>query len=231
MCGRFTIATDKRALEERFAFKAPDLQFAPSFNVAPTHEVLTVTGNGENHAQYMRWGLIPGWAKDPSIGNRMINARSETVADNPVFRSAFRKRRCLVVADGYYEWWTVGSRRQPMRIVLKSGEPFAFAGLWEVWRRPEGARVLSCTVITTGPNSLVEPIHNRMPVILSRDTESIWLDSAVQDPGLLTSLLVPPPDEAMEAYEVSPLVNSARNNVAECIAPLNSAERDQLAFL
>jgi putative SOS response-associated peptidase YedK len=168
----------------------------------------------------MRWGLIPSWAKDQSIGSRMINARAETLSEKPSFRDAFRKRRCLVVADGFYEWQKVAGRKRPMRIVLQTGEPFAFAGLWESWRDPEGTTVRSCTIITTGPNSLIEPIHNRMPVILSRDDEARWLDPEMDDPPSLLQMLAPYPQGAMDAYEISTLVNSPANDVPDCIERL-----------
>ncbi len=166
---------------------------------------------------YMRWGLIPLWAKDMSIGSRMINARAETIAEKPSFRNALRRRRCLVLADGFYEWQRVGKSKKPMRIVMRSGEPFAFAGLWETWRDPEGTVIPSCTIITTTPNELLKPIHNRMPVILPRDIEDFWLDESVDDPAALTSVLTPYPDDEMEVYEVSSLVNSVANKGPEVI--------------
>ena len=165
----------------------------------------------------MRWGLIPSWAKDMSIGSRMINARAETVGEKPSFRNALRRRRCLVLADGFYEWQKLGKQKRPMRIVMQSGEPFAFAGLWETWRDPQGDVIPSCTIITTSANDTLGPIHDRMPVILPRDLEDLWLDNSVDDPDALTSVLTPYDDDAMEAYEVSPLVNSARNDGPEVV--------------
>ena len=207
------------SLQMRFGFRAGDLQYRPRYNVAPTQEVLTVTSDGaENGGQFMKWGLIPFWAKDPSIGSRMINARAETVAEKPSFRQAFQKRRCLVLADGFYEWRKEGRLKVPMRIVLKSGEPFGFAGLWETWRSPEGELVRSCTIVTTVPNAVMEPIHNRMPVILAKETETLWLDPANSDTAELRELLVPYPAGEMEAYEVSRLVNSPGQDLPDCIA-------------
>ena len=220
MCGRFTLVADDASFEERFSFSGSDLQFVPSFNIAPTQSVLTVRRDGEIHAEYMRWGLIPSWAKDPKIGSPMINARSETLAEKPSFRTAFRRRRCLIPADGFFEWQKSGSSKRPMRIGLKNAELFAFAGLWEYWKDPQGDPILSCTIITTTPNEMMEPIHDRMPVILTREAEDIWLDSDVQDTGLLSELLVPYRAQDMEAYEVSTLVNSPRNNSPEVIAPV-----------
>ena len=166
----------------------------------------------------MRWGLIPQWAKNASIGSRMINARAETVAEKPAFRDALRRRRCLVLADSFYEWQRVGSAKRPMRVDMRSGEPFAFAGLWSVWRDPEGNRVPSRTIITTAANDLLRPIHDRMPVILPRDLGEFWLDASVEDPNVLGSILTPHPSDPMDAYEVSSLVNSAANDSPGVVA-------------
>ena len=170
----------------------------------------------------MRWGLIPFWAKDIKIGSRMINARAETVADNRAFKNAFQKRRCLILADSFYEWRGTGKNKQPMRILLRSEQPFAFAGIWETWRdksRPETETISSCSIITTVPNSLVEPIHDRMPVLLPRELEGDWLDLDNQDTGLLREILLPYDPGLMTAYEVSTRVNSAKNQGPELILP------------
>lgn len=198
-----------------------EFSYGPSFNIAPTQNILTVVNEDGNHARHMRWGLIQSWAKDASIGNRMINARAETVAEKPSYRSAFRRRRCLILADGFYEWQKVGPSKRPMRIVMSSGEPFAFAGLWETWKPPEGETITSCTIITTTPNELMEPIHNRMPVIIPEQAEAFWLDPDVQDAEALSELLVPYSASEMKAYEVSTLVNSAANDSPEVIAPVS----------
>ena len=211
MCGRYSLTADLAELAGRFEFDGDWDAFERRYNIAPTQEVLTVVGGEKRRGGFMRWGLIPHWAKDSKIGSRMINARAETVAEKPSFRTALRRRRCLVLADGFYEWQRVGKNKRPMRIVMRSGEPFAFAGLWETWRDPEGTVIPSCTIITTTPNDLLKPIHNRMPVILPRDIEEFWLDDSVDDPAALTSVLTPYPDDAMEAYEVSSLVNSVAN--------------------
>lgn len=230
MCGRFTlIAWDEverrflpdgsgmEIIRERFA----DAEPPPRYNIAPTQDVITITSDGEaNAAQFMRWGLVPSWAKDVSIGSRMINARAETLAERPSFRTAFRRRRCLVVADSFYEWKRDGRKRTPMRISLESGELFGFAGLWESWKSPVGRRILSCTIVTTEANDFIAPIHDRMPVILSQDAEPMWLDPDVQDTDALSKLLTPYPSDLMSAYEVSSVVNSAANDVPECIAPV-----------
>ena len=183
------------------------------FNIAPGQEMLTVVGDGSrNNALYMMWGLIPSWAKDPSAGSRMINARAETIDARPAFRNAFERRRCLVPADGFYEWMKVGRRKTPVRVILRSGEPFAFAGLWETWRSPEDVVVTSFAIVTTTPNAVLQPIHNRMPVILPREAESLWLDTGRASPDELRRLLAPYPAADMEAYEVSSLVNSTGND-------------------
>ena len=218
MCGRYSLATDIEGLSRRFDFKAAGLTFRERFNIAPTQQVLTITNDGsDNQAQLMKWGLIPFWAKDPKIGNRMINARAETVAENRVFRQSFQRRRCLVVADGFYEWRKEGKGKVPMRIILNSGEPFGFAGLWETWKSPDGGNVQSCTIITTTPNEVMEPIHNRMPVILPRESEGLWLDSENADSERLKSLLVPYRADMMEAYEVPTLVNSPKNEIPDVL--------------
>lgn len=167
----------------------------------------------------MRWGLIPFWAKDPSVGYRMINARCETVATSGAFKHALRHRRCLIPADGFYEWKKEAGSKIPMRILLKGGEAFTFAGLWETWKSPEGQTIESCIIITCGPNELMAPIHDRMPVILPEKVEATWLDSGTEDPAQLLPLLVPYPSERMKAYRVSPLVNSPKTDSPACIVP------------
>jgi len=220
MCGRYTLTTDIRELEDRFHFIAEGLDLIPSYNTAPRQPVLTIVREDDNVGRIMKWGLIPSWAANPSVANKMINARSETVAEKPSFRAALAKRRCLIPADGFYEWQKTADGKRPMRITLASGEPFAFAGLWEIWNTPKGDTVHTCTILTTSANESLAPIHNRMPVILSREAEDIWLDHTVQDKSLLKSLFVPYDPSETVAYEVSTLVNSAANNVPEAISPV-----------
>ena len=218
MCGRYSLTADISQLARRFEFDDDWLSSEATYNIAPTQQVLIVREGGEDagrRATYMRWGLIPSWAKDLSIGNRMINARAETVAERPAFRTALRRRRCLVLADGYYEWRRDGRSRTPFRVTLASGEPFAFAGLWETWQDPAGQTVPSCTIITTAANEILSPIHDRMPVILPRESETLWLDHDVQDTALLAGVLAPYPAEGMDTYQVSSLVNSTANNCPE----------------
>ena len=222
MCGRYSLVTDASELALRFDFEGDGEPRPPRFNIAPTQEVLAVTrneGDARNVARPMRWGLIPFWAKDRSIGNRMINARAETLDTSRVFRRPFQRRRCLVLADGFYEWLRVGGARIPWRIALRSGEPFAFAGLWESWRSPEGETVQSCTIITTEANAVMERIHSRMPVILPRHAEDLWLDASGEVPSVRRKeLLAPYAGDDLEVYEVSSLVNSARNDTPEVMA-------------
>ena len=215
MCGRYSLTEDLGELARRFEFDGDWDAFERRYNIAPTQNVLTVVGGESRRGGYMRWGLIPSWAKDKSMGSRMINARAETVAEKPAFRNALRRRRCLILADGFYEWQRLGKQRIPMRIVMRSGEPFAFAGLWETWRDPQGDVIPSCTIITTSANDTLRPIHDRMPVILRRELEDLWLDGSVDDPDALTSVLAPYEDGAMEVYEVSALVNYAANEGPE----------------
>jgi len=217
MCGRFTLTADLEQLEERFSFHAADLSVHPRYNIAPSQQVLAVIGAGERRGGLLRWGLIPSWAKDPSLGNRMINARAETLAEKPSFRRALQKRRCLVPADGFYEWKPEGKQKTPMYISLQSHEPFGFAGLWETWKAPDGETIHSCTIITTEPNFLVKSIHTRMPVMLTRDAEAFWLDRSIEDPERLLPLLVPYADQEMKACAVSPAVNSPKNDSPMCI--------------
>lgn len=221
MCGRFTLTADQDSFEDRFSFTGFELGWVPSFNIAPTQDVLTVTNDGsENHAKLTRWGLVPSWAKDSKIGNRMINARAETLAEKPSFRTAFRLRRCLIIADGFYEWKREGSQKIPMRITAESGGMFAFAGLWETWKQPDNSWLLTCAIITTSANEFMTSIHDRMPVILPRESEVLWLDHDEQDVATLSELLLPYDSDQMEAYEVSTLVNSPRNNSPELISPV-----------
>ncbi|MCE2465027.1 MAG: SOS response-associated peptidase [Dehalococcoidia bacterium] len=208
MCGRYSLIADLRGLQTRFSFEEFQ-EYAPYHNIAPTSRVLTVRGSGPRQAEVMRWGLVPSWAKELSVGSRMFNARGETVAEKPAFRTALRRRRCLVLADAFYEWQKTRNGKRPIRISLASGEPFAFAGLWETWKDPSDTVIPSCTIITTAPNDLISPIHDRMPVILPKEMEELWLDEEVQDPAVLTDLLRPYPADQMAVCEAENLGISA----------------------
>ncbi len=221
MCGRFTLTIDTGGLQQAFpGFAPPPGGLTPRYNIAPTQPVAVIANDGRSRVEYFVWGLIPSWARDPAIASRLINARAETLAEKPSFRAAYRRRRCLVLADGFYEWRRDGKVKTPVWIHLRSGEPFAFAGLWEVWHSPQGDEIPSCTIITTGPNDLVRPIHDRMPVILPRERYAEWLDPAERPAGALAPLLAPYPAESMAAHAVSTAVNNARSDSAEMIRPV-----------
>ena len=218
MCGRYTLKTPASVLTELFDIEEAPSSVTPSYNIAPTQRVATVLSeNGKRKLEMLRWGLVPSWADDPEIGNRMINARAETVAEKPSYRKAFRKSRCLVLADGFYEWQKTESSKQPFHIRMKDESPFAFAGLWESW--DNGEEIRSCTIITTNANDVVGGVHNRMPVILQPEDYEMWLDPDFDEREPLTSLLKPFPADAMEAYPVSRRVNKPSNNEPGCIEP------------
>ena len=221
MCGRYTL-TKLEDLLRSFPFVTTLPEVHARYNIAPTQPVLTVTNNHADRFEFFHWGLIPSWAKDPSIGGRMINARAETLAEKPSFRTALRRRRCLIPADGFYEWRKEpdGKTKTPMYIRLKGGKPFAFAGLWDVWHAPDGSTIPSCTIVTGEPNRLIASIHDRMAVILPPEHYQQWLDPEEQDAPALAALLRPYPADEMEAFPVSRAVNSPKNDVPECVAPV-----------
>jgi putative SOS response-associated peptidase YedK len=202
-------------------FEAP--AWRPRYNIAPTQPAPTIviaSADPRREFTLLRWGLIPSWAKDPAIGSRMINAQAETAATKPAFRSAFRKRRCFVLADGFYEWGQQGRTRQPYYIRLRDGRPFAIAGLWERWEGASGTPITSCTLLTIAANDLIGAFHHRMPVILDPEHYDLWLDPSVRDPERLQPLLRPYPADAMSAYPVSTRVNNPAHDSPDCIAPL-----------
>lgn len=219
MCGRFTLTVEPAGLQEAFPEFTFPAQIPARFNIAPTQPVLVLPNDGTNKADFFVWGLVPSWAKDPAIGSRLINARSETLAEKPSFRSAYKYHRCLIFADGFFEWQTRPGGKIPNHIRLKSGKPFAFAGLWEHWLSPDGSEIKSATIITTSPNELMAPIHDRMPVILPHAAYERWLDPTPLFPVDLNSLLVPYPADEMIAYPVSTLVNSPANDRPEVLVP------------
>jgi putative SOS response-associated peptidase YedK len=221
MCGRFTLASPKEAIRELFPlFDLVDLK--PRYNIAPTQPIAAVRRLPESaqpESVYLRWGLIPSWAEDAKIGNRLINARAETVATKPAFRAAFRQRRCLILADGFYEWQKTGHAKQPYYIRRRDGKPFAFAGLWERFRGAEKP-IESCTIVTTDANELMRPLHDRMPVILDRADFETWLAPAEQRTEMLQELLRPCPSDILAAYPISTQVNNPRNEGPACIEPV-----------
>lgn len=220
MCGRFTFALSPELLAAIFG--VPTLQELPRrFNIAPTQQILTVRGTSAgNRLSFMRWGLIPFWAKDPSIGSRMINARCESVHEKPAFRHAIRFRRCLVPASGFYEWKEEAGKKYPFYVRMRDGDIMGFAGIWDRWMDPEGKTLESCSILTTSSNRLLRPLHDRMPVIINPEEYGLWLDGEITVPDRLKILYKPYPDDQMEICPVSPLVNNPRNDSPACIEPV-----------
>ncbi|MCG8348455.1 MAG: SOS response-associated peptidase [Chloroflexales bacterium] len=219
MCGRYSLQASGAAVAEQFQLiEVPEL--TPRYNIAPTQPVAVVRASANGNTLHMlRWGLIPSWSKDSSASARMINARSETAAEKPSFRAAFKQRRCLIPANGFFEWQGKGRQKQPFYFQLDDSQLFAFAGLWEGWKGPDGL-VETCTILTTSANDLLQPIHDRMPVIIDPANYGLWLDSSLHDPDPLQDLFQPYPAAAMRAYPVSTVVNKPANETPQCIAPL-----------
>jgi putative SOS response-associated peptidase YedK len=219
MCGRYALAIEHELLRIRYGFAPGSVSTAPRYNVAPGQDNPIIIGGAGRELKPMRWGLVPHWAKDTSIGNKLINARADTAHEKPSFRDAFKKRRCLVPATGFFEWvQSKGQRgKRPMYIFLPDEKVFSLAGLWSAWRSPTDEEIRSYTILTTDPNDFMKKYHHRMPVILERGTEDVWLDEALSDPQKLQELLRPFAAQKMDAYEVSTIVNSPRNDTPECI--------------
>jgi putative SOS response-associated peptidase YedK len=231
MCGRFVSATPPDQVAAYFGTEAPEALLEPGYNVAPTNDVYAVLADGSTrHLDAFHWGLVPAWAKDPKIGSKMINARAETLAEKNAYKAAFKRRRCLIPADGFYEWrkhpTEAKGKKQPFFIHRPDGEPYAFAGLWEVWRGPDKDQepLRSCTIITTAPNEPMAAIHDRMPVILSPDAWDTWLDRDNDDLELLGKLLVPSPPQIISMHPVSTDVNNVRNKGPELTQPIDPAD-------
>jgi putative SOS response-associated peptidase YedK len=225
MCGRYTLIKLADFLDV-FPWIGPPDQPAPSrFNIAPSQPILAVPNDGKNKLEMFQWGLVPSWAKDPAIGNKMINARAESLATKPAYRAAFKRRRCIIPADGFYEWRKEpgGKTKTPIYIRRRDHKPFAFAGLWEVWRSDDGTELPTCTIITGEPNELVKPIHDRMPAILTPEAIRKWLDPHELPPEDLLKLLAPYPAQEMEAKPVSKTVNNARVDSPECIESMTDS--------
>ncbi|WP_035297071.1 SOS response-associated peptidase [Brevibacillus thermoruber] len=218
MCGRFTLVTDPEKLMSRFHLQEISFDLKPRYNIAPGQQIPAIlAGGGRRRIGQLRWGLVPSWAQDDKIGYKMINARAETLREKPAFPRLFERKRCMIPADGFFEWKQMDGRKQPMRITMRSGEPFAFAGLFDTWTAPDGQKLHTCTIITTRPNEVVADIHDRMPVILRPEDEDLWLDREKYDPDLLQSLLVPFDPGQMRAYPVPTIVGSPKNDFPECI--------------
>jgi len=222
MCGRYVISSSPEAIRAAFGYgERPN--FPPRYNVAPTQPVPVVRlVDGKRSFALMRWGFVPGWVKDPKTVSLMINARGESVGDKPAFRNAMRRRRCLIPADGFYDW-RPGVAQRPYFVRAKSGAPLAFAGLWETWIGPNGEEVDTAAIVTTRANRLLAPIHERMPAIVAPEAFDLWLDCAKVDAATAAALIAPAPEALLECYEVSPAVNRVANDSPDLIAPASAA--------
>lgn len=219
MCGRYTLLADELKIRQAFQIHHHIDSYVPSYNIAPGQEVLAVIHDGqERRAGYIRWGLVPSWAKDEKIGYKMINARSETAHEKPSFKKLMARKRCLIIADSFYEWRKTDKLKQAERIELQSGRPFAFAGLWDQWKQGDKA-LFTCTILTKKANEFMESIHHRMPIILPKDQEEDWLSPDLQDPFLAYQFLQSVKSEALMSYKVSDYVNKASHNDELCIKP------------
>lgn len=221
MCGRFSLFAEPAELIKRFGIHTFTFDFLPSYNIAPGQNIPAILSDqGQRRMGQLHWGLIPSWAKDESIGYKMINAKAETIQEKPSFRTLFVRKRCLIPVDGFYEWKKTPDGKQPMRIVMKNRESFGLAGLFDTWVKPDGEKVHSCTIITTEPNKMMRDIHERMPVIIGKEHEELWLNRDYTDTMVLQSLLQPYDEQLMEAYPVSSIVGNVRNNHSDCIADI-----------
>jgi putative SOS response-associated peptidase YedK len=222
MCGRYTLISLADFVDIFPWIRGLEQEYPPRFNIAPSQLAPVATNRPQPQLELFKWGLVPSWAKDPAIGNRMINARAETLMEKPSFRTALKRRRCLVPADSFYEWKLNpdGKTKTPMRMRLRSDKPFAFAGLWEHWHGDEGSELLTFTIITTSPNELLKDIHNRMPVILTEEAARKWLSPGEADPVQMHAFLQTLPSELMMAEAVSKTVNNPANDSPQCIVPL-----------
>jgi putative SOS response-associated peptidase YedK len=233
MCGRYRLSRRKQIIEEHFDTVTGEEDWTPRYNIAPTHPVPVIRQHPKEprrELSLVRWGLIPSWAKDSSSAARMINARSETAATLPAFRDAMKSRRCIVPADGFYEWKRTGKARQPYCFEISDGELFAFAGLWERWKDPTGAWVKTCAILTTTPNAVTATVHDRMPVILNPDCYDLWLDPGFTDVAAVSELLKPFDAAAMRCYAVSARVNHVANDDADCCAPVEVVQAPARLF-
>jgi putative SOS response-associated peptidase YedK len=234
MCGRYKLSRRKQIVEEYFDSVSGEEDWAPRYNIAPTQPVAVIRQNPKEPVRelsLMRWGLIPSWAKDPSAAASMINARSETASTKPAFRDALKSRRCLIPADGFYEWKRDGKHKQPFCFEVGKGELFAFAGLWERWKNPSGDWVKTCSILTTTPIAVTAPVHDRMPVILEPDSYDLWLDPGMRNVAAASELLKPCDVRLMRCFPVSTRINHMANDDAECSAPVELAEVQNSLFL
>ncbi len=217
MCGRYRLSRRKQVVEEYFESPSEEEEWSPRYNIAPTQPVATIRQDGARRIlSTMSWGLVPSWAHDISIGNRLINGRSETILEKPAFRDSFRTRRCLIPADGFYEWKKSGKEKQPFHFGMKDNSLFAFAGVWDRWKSASGQLLESCSILTTSPNEWLDDVHDRMPVILPQLHYQTWLTAPAAETQRLAELLVPFDASFMNRYAVSPLVNNPQNEMPEC---------------
>jgi putative SOS response-associated peptidase YedK len=221
MCGRFAQFTPIADLVEEFEIDQVISDLKPRYNIAPGQEISVIIIDEGKKLVKMKWGLIPSWSKDEKIGYKMINARSETITEKPSFRTAFKKRRCLILADGFYEWKHEEKEKIPVYVKLKNGEPFTFAGVYDFWKSPDGRTIGSCSIITTEANEVFKNVHNRMPVVIRKSDHKVWLD-LVQDDQMLLPFLNPLSPDEMEFYEVSKNVNTPRNDNSDLILPFKN---------
>jgi putative SOS response-associated peptidase YedK len=222
MCGRYTVTSAPAALRALFGY-AEQPNFPPRYNIAPTQPIAIVRlADGKRQFALVRWGLLPSWVKDPKIFTLLINARGESVVDKPAFRAAMKRRRCLIPADGFYEWQAIGGRKRPFYVHAKSGAPLAFAGLWETWTGPNGEELDTAAIVTTRANKSLEPIHARMPVIIAPEAFELWLNSDKVDADTAAALIQPAPKELLEAHEISPAVNRTANDNPKLIEPADA---------
>lgn len=222
MCGRYVLTADTDTIQLAFDLENVPQVHTARFNIAPSQPIAAITNEDPKTLTFLKWGLIPSWSKDPAMGNKMINARSESAPEKPAFRAAFKRRRCLIPADGFFEWQKRGSSKVPMFIHMSDYSVFAFAGLWEVWHSPEGDEIRTATILTTEPNELMKSIHDRMPVILPREHYQVWLAPGDQKVDDLRRLMKPFDASRMAAYSVSTFVNNPANDTPETIEPLAS---------
>jgi putative SOS response-associated peptidase YedK len=233
MCGRYRLSRRKELVEEYFDCTSEEQDWKPRYNIAPTQSVPVIRQNPEKPVRglsLMRWGLIPSWAKDDSAAASMINAKSETAGIKPAFGDALKYRRCLIPADGFYEWKRSAQSKQPFCFEVNDCELFAFAGLWDCWRRPNGAWLMSCSILTTTPNAITSTVHDRMPVILQRDDHDLWLDPGMRNVPAICDLLKPYDTRQMRNYPVSNRVNHVANDDDECSRPVEIVEEQPRLF-
>jgi putative SOS response-associated peptidase YedK len=233
VCGRYRLSRRKQIIEEHFDCGSEEPDWTPRYNIAPTQPVPVIRQNPKEPVRelaLMKWGLIPSWSKDASGAARMINARSESASTKPAFRDALKSRRCLIPADGFYEWMRTGKAKQPYCFEVDEGELFAFAGIWDRWRDPSGQWVQSCSILTTTPNAVTAAVHDRMPVILDPDTYDVWLDPGMQNVAAASELLKPYDARLVRCYPASIRINNVVNDDAECSAPVEVAETQVRLF-